>query len=325
MAISVDTVYQRVLALANKEQRGYITPQEFNLFANQAQLEIFEQYFYDKNQFNRMPGENTPYADMNHIIEEKISIFKKRDQPITITSAFGDGTLPTDIYRLDNVTRFSLTNITGSTINTIEEVTEDEFVIYGRSPLTAATITRPIYVRTSETGIKIAPRNQDPSKSAAVYFIVGGFDINSGSSNVVVSVNSANYSFIEVGQEIKQAHIPPATFVGSVSNGTIGLVNANGVTVNATGSGDPVQVTFASDDVKCNYIKKPSTVSWGYTEINGTALYNSASSTDFELHPAEEPSLVYRILTLGGVSIADPNLYQIAAQEEMKITQQEKQ
>ena len=40
MAISVDTVYQRVLALANKEQRGYITPQEFNLFANQAQQDI---------------------------------------------------------------------------------------------------------------------------------------------------------------------------------------------------------------------------------------------------------------------------------------------
>ena len=27
--ISIDTVYQRVLAIANKEQRGYITPQEF--------------------------------------------------------------------------------------------------------------------------------------------------------------------------------------------------------------------------------------------------------------------------------------------------------
>ena len=36
--IRVDTVYQRVLALANKEQRGYITPQEFNLFANQVQM-----------------------------------------------------------------------------------------------------------------------------------------------------------------------------------------------------------------------------------------------------------------------------------------------
>ena len=56
MAVSIDTVYQRVLAIANKEQRGYITPQEFNLFANQAQIEIFEQYFYDVNQWNRQHG-----------------------------------------------------------------------------------------------------------------------------------------------------------------------------------------------------------------------------------------------------------------------------
>ena len=33
MAISVDTIYQRVLALTNKEQRGYVTPLEFNLLA----------------------------------------------------------------------------------------------------------------------------------------------------------------------------------------------------------------------------------------------------------------------------------------------------
>jgi hypothetical protein len=51
--ISIDTVYQKVLALANKEQRGYITPQEYNLFANHAQMEILEQYFYDLNQFKR--------------------------------------------------------------------------------------------------------------------------------------------------------------------------------------------------------------------------------------------------------------------------------
>ena len=56
MAISVDTVYQTVLALANKEQRGYITPQEFNLFADQAQMEIFNQYFYDLNRAIRIPG-----------------------------------------------------------------------------------------------------------------------------------------------------------------------------------------------------------------------------------------------------------------------------
>ena len=37
MAVSIDSVYQKVLVLANKEQRGYITPQEFNLFADKAQ------------------------------------------------------------------------------------------------------------------------------------------------------------------------------------------------------------------------------------------------------------------------------------------------
>ncbi len=47
MAISIDNVYQQVLVIANKEQRGYITPQEFNLLARKAQLDVFENYFSD--------------------------------------------------------------------------------------------------------------------------------------------------------------------------------------------------------------------------------------------------------------------------------------
>ena len=73
MAVSVDTVYQRVLAILNKEQRGYVTPEEFNLFANQAQLDIFEQYFYDINQFGRMQGNDTEYSDMLDNLNAKIS------------------------------------------------------------------------------------------------------------------------------------------------------------------------------------------------------------------------------------------------------------
>jgi len=84
MAVSVDTVYQRVLAIANKEQRGYITPQEFNLLANQAQMEVFEQYFYDINQFNRTRGNNTEYSDPLNILEEKISLFKVSQSSFTL-------------------------------------------------------------------------------------------------------------------------------------------------------------------------------------------------------------------------------------------------
>ena len=76
MAINVNTVYKTVLLILNKEQRGYITPAEFNKLATQVQLEIFEQYFEDLNQQLRLPGMEDEYADRVDNIEEKISIFK---------------------------------------------------------------------------------------------------------------------------------------------------------------------------------------------------------------------------------------------------------
>lgn len=331
MAVSIDTVYQRVLSVANKEQRGYVTPQEFNLFANQAQMDIFEQYFYDLNQFSRLKGNNLEYADMITILEEKINIFKKLNQPVTITNQFGDGTLPSNVYRLGTLSRLALTNVEGSVQAIIELVTEDDIIRFNRSPLAKPTIKRPIYTRTSSTGVKIRPSSTDPSKSAAPYFIVGGFTITFGSSNIVVDSSLSNaiyYNFIEVGQEVIQSNIPGNTFVGSITtNGnlvTIGLVNSSGSAVDAIGNGGPVQVTFASDDVKCNYVAKPANVSWNYTEINGVAMYNSANSVDFELHASEETELVFKILQLAGIAMESMDLYQVAAQEEVRNIQQEK-
>ena len=48
MAISVNKVYKTVLLILNKEQRGYMTPEEFNRIGTQVQREIFEKYFEDK-------------------------------------------------------------------------------------------------------------------------------------------------------------------------------------------------------------------------------------------------------------------------------------
>ena len=45
MAVNVNTVYQTVLSIINKEQRGYLTPAEFNEVGTQVQLDIFEKYF----------------------------------------------------------------------------------------------------------------------------------------------------------------------------------------------------------------------------------------------------------------------------------------
>jgi len=69
MPVNVDTVYQTVQALANKEQRGYLTPQEFNLFAIQAQNDIFEQYFYDLDAVrNASPAKRELADSVSHIL-----------------------------------------------------------------------------------------------------------------------------------------------------------------------------------------------------------------------------------------------------------------
>ena len=71
--INIDTVYQTVQALANKEQRGYITPQEFNLFANQAQLDIFEQYFYDLSAMKQQRPEDNEIGDSMKMVRNKLT------------------------------------------------------------------------------------------------------------------------------------------------------------------------------------------------------------------------------------------------------------
>jgi len=71
MGINVNTVYTTVLSILNKEQRGYLTTDEFNKLATQVQLDIFENYFEDYNQFLRGPKTDVEFASrMDHVYEE---------------------------------------------------------------------------------------------------------------------------------------------------------------------------------------------------------------------------------------------------------------
>lgn len=142
MSVSVDTVYQRVLGIMNKEQRGYLTPQEFNLFANQAQLDLFEQYFYDINQFGRLHGNDTEYSDMLNVLNEKINLF---ETSASLTHTGTEFTLPTDLYRLGTIVFGSVE---------AERVNNNEFLYLNASPLTKPKDNRPMFVANT-AGIKV--------------------------------------------------------------------------------------------------------------------------------------------------------------------------
>jgi hypothetical protein len=148
--VNVDTVYQRVLTIANKEQRGYITPLEFNLLANQAQLSIFEDYFTQLNQAVTIPGNEGEYSDVVKTLNEKISLFKTRSGLIYNNGYF---TYPSDMHKLGTL----YYRPGGSSIEKaieVQEINPDELMDYNKSPLTSPTRSRPIYIR-SMSGIEI--------------------------------------------------------------------------------------------------------------------------------------------------------------------------
>ena len=181
--VNIDTVYQRVLALANKEQRGYITPQEFNLFANQAQMDIFEQYFYDINQFNRVPGNDTLHSDPLDILEEKIAIFHTSRE---ITRGYSGFNLPSDYYRLMQV-RAADEQMHAE----VEKMTHRESLVARNSPLTKATTKRPVYY-VKGNNLQVLPQEvvtlhvnyiKAPKKVNWTYVVVGEKPLSNPGAN----------------------------------------------------------------------------------------------------------------------------------------------
>ena len=135
--VNIDNVYQKVLVFANKEQRGYVTPQEFNMFANQAQLEIIEQYFYDLNQFDRGNDNHTEYSDMVTLIQEKIGALTKLHKWPKIPGNNGWHPLPDDCYKIGTVTKAH---------EEIDEITYSESRRYLKSRFTEFNVNTRAYV-----------------------------------------------------------------------------------------------------------------------------------------------------------------------------------
>lgn len=166
MAINVNTVYQTVLLILNKEQRGYMTPTEFNTIATQVQLEIFEKYFDDLNQQLRVPQADTDYADRQENIDEKIAIFKTfGEAAYTTVGSLSYFTLPeTDAYS-SIVSFYRLGNVLYNDEKIVQRLDRHEFYYVNQSKLTRPTTKNPVYLYENEklfvkpetinTGIKV--------------------------------------------------------------------------------------------------------------------------------------------------------------------------
>ena len=134
MAINVNTVYKTVLLVLNKEQRGYMTPEEFNKIGAQVQLEIFEKYFEDLNQLTRSPQTDTDYADRIAYLEEKLSPLTRYEAG----TSSQEGVLTNQVHRLNTVVYNDLE---------LQRVSRGEYTNINKSPLTKPSLTQPVFIQ----------------------------------------------------------------------------------------------------------------------------------------------------------------------------------
>lgn len=148
--ISINSTRNLVMFLLAKNNRGYIGVDEFNSFANLAQLDIFENLFYQYNQFinkenKRLIG--TEYANLPKNLREQIDVFAEYT---TDTNFTYNGTtnlwsyIGNDLYRAENLSLIEI--VTDKKID-IQEVQKRELNILKNSPLTAPSLLFPCYER----------------------------------------------------------------------------------------------------------------------------------------------------------------------------------
>ena len=149
--ISVNKVYDTVLRLLNKEERGDITPSEFNRFASLAQRNIFEKTFEEDatlrtgRRFDAKKAKN---------IREKLEVHKTFGTATSVEVSSADTntfTLPSGLYRLDSV-RYTVGGKTR--IASLLPTNKLEYIINSDKEL--ITVTSPKYVRyaPSSTGLE---------------------------------------------------------------------------------------------------------------------------------------------------------------------------
>lgn len=100
---SVQRVYNAVKDIANKDQRGFVTPGIFNEFASIAQMNIFNRLFDDitmGNRLRRAQLDGPRQFARAKKIEEDLSTFAKKSE-LTLTSGAVDK--PSDFARVISI------------------------------------------------------------------------------------------------------------------------------------------------------------------------------------------------------------------------------
>ena len=295
MAVNVDIVYKTVLLILNKEQRGNLSPDEFNKVATQVQLEVFESYFDTLNQQLRRPDNDTEYADRIKNVDQDISIFKEYGDTtyvapgkyFTLPTTSG-ASVATQSFTGDGTTiSFPFTSITSSQL---------------ASSVISVTINGVVTTAYTISGANII-FNTVPANNAAIVVTATPEDFYR--LGTVIYKDSIEAQLVQRNELL---YINTTPLVAPTTTYPIYLYENHKLYVY------PQTIT---SDVTVSYLRKPLDVIWNFTIPSGQNYYqyNPTNSVDFELSKTEQTNIILKILLYSGVVIRDPQIINVAAQQ----------
>ena len=322
MAANINEVRNTVLAIANKNNYGYISPSDFNLYAKQAQMDMFEDYFYQYNNWINRQNKRTSgtgYADiLKSLVEviEEFSITNFLTQTLANTYA-----LPADYYFIDKLFYYPQVLSTGTNTTVTAFKLTDGAATFSNLTAPYTPPVGSIIVNTT-TSTECFVTNVD---SPTVLSISG--NIMNINDNYVI-YNNENIKEVERVSQNKIFYLTSSPLTAPSAQFPAYVLEGNTVTVYPSvigpNVGSSVFSQWTGTSIKCQYIRYPLSPQWTFVTLaGGEPIFNNtaASFQDFELPDSDEPALIAKICQYVGIEIREADVYQFGTQELNEETQ----
>jgi len=328
----INSVRNTVLSVLNKNNYGYISPSDFNLFAKQAQMDIFENYFYQYN--NQINKENTRqsgtgYADVTKGIEEVIDMFSVSN-PLSLNTVNSptdnqyflpsQTTTGDDYYIINKILVYTTPLSSGVTdgtsggnnqcIDASATFITDGVKIGDTVALIRQGVTQYVTISSNLSETEFTTTNSTYTTlvwdATGIVYQVYKNDIQEAEKVTHSKITMLNNSLLTA----------PSLFYPAYTKEAL-LLNAYPNSITETGR------------VLSQYIRYPNVPKWTYTTLgaSGEPSFDQSQSDyqDFELPLDDEGNLVKKILQYSGMSIREASVVQFAGGLEGLESQQQQQ
>jgi hypothetical protein len=311
----INSVRNTVLSVLNKNNYGYISPSDFNLYSQQAQMEVYEEYFSNFNKatnFENSRQSGTDYADLVKPIAEALDFFIVSDnlypKPNSLgmdTNNFYNPSVTTtgnESYMINKVICYTNKKVAG--VNT--SVTPNQLVDSVVNFNTLGVVPGDIVV------------NNTTNQSTTVDAILSSFELELVNDIFLASGDRYTiYSYSEYSEAERVSN-------GKISALNMSMLTAPSIMFPAYTQSDGIMTLYPKSivgygAVNATYFRYPKPPKWTYISLtNGEPAFDQSQPDyqDFEVPLEDEYKLAMKILQYCGISIREQQVVQFAMAQE---------